>query len=1139
MSVYQGENIGEPSQESTEKVAAAAGAKASTPVDIHQDDVGREIAQIISRARARGDTALPPAPTFEEQLEIEREARSAGVAEQDILAFVQQQWMNKYGLRASDIARTGQIMGGVTTKINGRIVANPPPGTLAEPVSEDKPVKVYDDRGNIKEISRAQLSNLSHMNDRERFQQMQDWGVISQNAQLTPGGYLSAASVATVKVAEKRQQDYERKNVKLSDGNWVSKDFVEQLEKESPQLARTLRTRGLDAYNTQVKVIQTANKNIQTAQDKLTPYTKTKLTERALMPYISDEATDKLSQQGNLPGSQRSVDIAGYLRDNPNDELTLKIAGFTGGDIKEAKQYNRLYYGIGAPDYVPLPEFTEQYFKDNKWNYNLHRGAASNDEVAEYDAHLREARAEHEQTYKTEQSLDQHAQQYFERKGWNYDINRGVADTKDIQEYDMHLREATADFTQRYGMRYFWEKKGAEAVELAERTIPIYGTAKYWNEMTPAEKVINVGLDAWSIAMILTGASGMVRGGVSAKAALSKAVVNELKAPFTVIRHPVRTIKGSAYSLYDTLETLIRGKKIPLAAVETAYSTVRIPLGQTDLSPAELKALRDALTKEAVRGGIPIAQVDDVIGELRLSALQKVKPVAVHASPDVRPFLEGAQIQAGREGGLFLAPNLHSRFTYSSAFGDLPEGGVRGALIINDQDMLMRLQSSGKLYDSPKGTVAEIESVLKGGESLPPPAQVLVTRDLNGDKLTLLVFGKPYTATELARLKIMGSVDTLTGVFKKPLQLAETSGDYADLMKLRVEAQELTGQLANAKKIGAAADAAKLDDSLGVLNERIDRLATRVELSYRTPAPLKMIGTYTSKDFMVRDGEALRRPGEKDILPRATARIPETLRRAERSGRTDTTADIRTMRTDTGDREDKRFEQSRKEESRGREDISRVEQARGMVRTTPVRGKATNIVPETPRTRISRTPETFTPKETPTHRIAKGNDVAEKTDKPSEYSGAIAWQQGIGWWVFKAPYREEDLSFHPGKKPPAGVRIVSASKRAYDTIQQVTGEPPKRPVSIDMGITDIEVSKPAFKPGKTGIKFTADPLRRTRGDITVTRDNHNLLNRKKNNHSPLINNNTLVSTKKGRIYHTKSRGGELLSRRPLGRNSKR
>jgi hypothetical protein len=163
-------------------------------------------------------------------------------------------------------------------------------------------------------------------------------------------------------------------------------------------------------------------------------------------------------------------------------------------------------------------------------------------------------------------------------------------------------------------------------------------------------------------------------------------------------------------------------------------------------------------------------------------------------------------------------------------------------------------------------------------------------------------------------------------------------------------------------------------------------------------------------------------------------------------------------------------------------------------------------------------------------RIKLGTSRREEKRESGNFNGAIAWRQGIGFWVFEAPYRDEDLAFHPGKKPPAGVRVVSSSKRAYDTIQLVTGKPPAKPVTIDMGITDIEVSKPGHQPGKTGIKFTADPLQRTKGDITVKREVPNLARAGK---SPSLAKGGNISRKEGRIFVTSAKEGKMYSRRPL------
>ena len=118
---------------------------------------------------------------------------------------------------------------------------------------------------------------------------------------------------------------------------------------------------------------------------------------------------------------------------------------------------------------------------------------------------------------------------------------------------------------------------------------------------------------------------------------------------------------------------------------------------------------------------------------------------------------------------------------------------------------------------------------------------------------------------------------------------------------------------------------------------------------------------------------------------------------------------------------------------------------------------------------------------------------------------------GIGWWVILP----DDTSFFT-KTKPEGATITKPSNRPVHTVQSVRGKP--RVVTADLGIVDIKLNRPGTRPGRAGaISFGADPGRRTKQAVKLGRSNG------------------LRSFKVGRIYKTPTRGGTLLSRRPLSR----
>jgi hypothetical protein len=103
-----------------------------------------------------------------------------------------------------------------------------------------------------------------------------------------------------------------------------------------------------------------------------------------------------------------------------------------------------------------------------------------------------------------------------------------------------------------------------------------------------------------------------------------------------------------------------------------------------------------------------------------------------------------------------------------------------------------------------------------------------------------------------------------------------------------------------------------------------------------------------------------------------------------------------------------------------------------------------------------------------------------KDEKPdnvfTEADGAVAWKQGIGWWVFTSPYnRPQDRRFL--LKKPVGATITADAKSAIGTIQAIGGKAPIN-TKFDMGIVDVKITSaprtPSRDSGRAAIKFTRD-----------------------------------------------------------------
>jgi len=365
-----------------------------------------------------------------------------------------------------------------------------------------------------------------------------------------------------------------------------------------------------------------------------------------------------------------------------------------------------------------------------------------------------------------------------------------------------------------------YETQGARGLLLD--ILPITGTARLKKQyesggINSTESAIIMGsalLDVLSVVPVVRGASIGARSATGIgratklKGALKGAwqgTVAEVSAPITAVAHPVETVKGTVKGTADLIENIVHPYKIPDAALEMKTTTVRLPANAFE-SEDVAKAARDEVTQMVMEGTGGSVKAGDIEAELGRTAIQKAGPLAVHTTPDVRPFAEGVTIEAGREGGLFVAPNVHTRFADASAFGDMPKGGIPGAVLIRDEKIISKLKGSDKIF---KGT-AEVERVIEAGTKLPPPSQVLFTRDQKGNILRLLVIGDKYTPVELAKFKLAGAADTLKNIFVPSAELKRggkvLASNYDEILETRREITKIQDELAEARRAGNDVD---------------------------------------------------------------------------------------------------------------------------------------------------------------------------------------------------------------------------------------------------------------------------------------------------------------------------------------------
>ena len=90
--------------------------------------------------------------------------------------------------------------------------------------------------------------------------------------------------------------------------------------------------------------------------------------------------------------------------------------------------------------------------------------------------------------------------------------------------------------------------------------------------------------------------------------------------------------------------------------------------------------------------------------------------------------------------------------------------------------------------------------------------------------------------------------------------------------------------------------------------------------------------------------------------------------------------------------------------------------------------------------------------------------------------GTVVWKQGFGYWQVRPPYGRSDKHFTIRK--PEGARIQPDMKTAAATLQTLSGKPPEY-FGFSMGVVDVAVKSPPRSPdiqaAKASLSFTPSP----------------------------------------------------------------
>jgi hypothetical protein len=738
----------------------------------------------------------------------------------------------------------------------------------------------------------------------------------------------------------------------------------------------------------------------------------------------------------------------------------------------------------------------------------------------------------------------------------------------DNEAVDTAIYQAKLDPVRRFwqGSTPWSEQKGETATVkggltmAADWLIPFVYTARHWNELTPGQKGLYLGLDAiFTVFPIYKGASiaarevagTATRAGVMAAAArgAARAAVGVAAGPLEVVLHPVGAAKATMRDARELAENIANPKKIPSMSIYTSTHDVKLSVTK-DLTATQAMKIRDKLMEAAVRGEKIFVEIDGVTVELRRSPLmQELKGSMAHATPQGNIFTSLLKVtnkpgMPAKEQGLFFAHDPVPGFATASAHG---AGGSQPTIFIISQETASRTVSSKKIYNSPFGPVAEMERKLPVGEELKEVGQKLYTRlGLEGTRVEIwLEKGMKLNNRQIAKLKIMGLVEAIKAPFEPAMKISNFKGwlTYGE-----------TENLANIlNRAGARNQARNL--------LRAGRLA---EVGYRSPASLLRASTM-SRNYINRtktEADRIRmatRASRRADVSRERTGIPRyEVTRLRRSG-------VSVVRSIDGERMPtiSRLERARMTVERPRaevtgrvERINRSETDRITTRADIERGEIErqDMVDRGQLRRAERKgrDERIDRSEIP--RIDRGSDIPPGTPEPkrrpdaktgdeekrnylAKVRGFIAEKRGtlkkLGdvWHIQYYPYENEDRFLLFGR-PPRDAKPVYGEGSLDKSAVLLWGVPPEKPIVHKQGsfvdvVTargkDISVKTYQYDDWKRVAGKSATSKDKIMKDNITARENARLTRRMRN----IDKGPNMVDSGDGTLFNPKTGRGKL------------
>ncbi len=236
-------------------------------------------------------------------------------------------------------------------------------------------------------------------------------------------------------------------------------------------------------------------------------------------------------------------------------------------------------------------------------------------------------------------------------------------------------------------------KTATLAADVGIAMIPVYGTVYFWDEMGGGMRGLSIAADALTFIPFVGGvsaaakvAAGVGRGArvVAALKVIPRIAVAEVRAPLTMVVHPLETAKLTARQVRNLGEWALGRSRIPMDAIATVYGTARLDASIAGSEEAAMY-IRDELMKMASNGQEPILTFGGKTYTLRqprflreggvVAGGPEMKwvetpggaPVITKVYPEGYP-MAGQRVRES-EQGFFVSNTALERFTESSAFG--------------------------------------------------------------------------------------------------------------------------------------------------------------------------------------------------------------------------------------------------------------------------------------------------------------------------------------------------------------------------------------------------------------------------------------------------------------------------------------